>query len=269
MKLFSTMLVVALLAVATVARADDYEDEIATPSLPSSAQEEVVVGEDTDPAPALDYGYMPSWAHGCCERVPSHADRLWDGYCHERHHSCGWGHCRMFDGHLFGDLWPTSHCCGKTFCGNGPFQKGCCKQKCCRQKCCKQKCKPRCKPTCRKQKCKPKCCKQKCCHKLHLPKIRLPKLRCAKAKCCLSKMKCCNAKARLTKVRKRCCHKLRLPKLRLFHRCCKPKCCGKGKGAAGTVIEDTVIEGTEPNAIPAPDMDGVDAPLPPPADPSA
>lgn len=244
MKTVRLMLTIALLAVAGVATASNYDYNI-------HAQDDVVIGEDATPAPSIDgyadesYGVMPSWGTGCCERQPSKADHLWDNYCFEKHSGC----CK-------------SHCCGKTYCGTGPYSKGCCcKSKCgpkfhlpklhilgrCRTKLsgCKQKlsnCCQKAKGCCQKAPCKStKCCqkapvcqKAPCCQKAPV---------CQKAACC-KETKCCKVSTR--------CRKPLLSKLRLFRGCHSSKC-GKGKGK-GTVVNTTTNYG---DGIPSPAVDGM------------
>ena len=237
MKTVRLLLTIALLAVAGVATANNYEYNI-------HLQDDVVIGEDapvvTDqavPAPSVEsYGVMPSWATGCCERQPSKADHLWDNYCFEKHSGC----CKH------------RGCCGKTFCGTSPFSKGCC---------CKSKCGPKFhlpklhmpklnvwNKCCQKTACVKstvKSCTQKC----HRPKLL--------SKCC-QKSTCCQKpvckKPVCQKSVKGCaksvsCRKPLLSKFRLFRGCHGSKC-GKGKGAT------VVTSSNYGDAIPSPAIEG-------------
>ncbi len=200
MKFLSLLTLLALCAAASVATANVYDYDMDAPSTFSS-QEEVIIGEGEMPAPiAENYGPVPSWGGGCCERVPSPNDHVWDNYCYEKHS----GHC-------------GSGCCGRAFCGCGPFQKGCCGGK--------------------------GCCKSSCGHRFHLPRLNLLGRCCGKSKCCTQKVcqatKCC---------KQSCCKRFSLPKFRLFSRCCNSKCgkggkgCCKGQSVGSPVIESQIDE---------------------------
>ena len=241
MKTVRMLLTIALLAVAGVAVANNYEIHV---------QDDVVIGEDNGvvaeqgvPAPSVEsYGVMPSWSTGCCERQPSKADHLWDNYCFEKHSGC----CK-------------SRCFGKTFCGTGPFAKDCC----CESKCGPKRhlpnlhvlghCKRKLKNCCRKAK---SCCQKshgckttECCQKAPCQKAKpcCQKAPCQKASCC-KETKCCKTSKR--------CHKPLLSKLHLFRRCRHGKC-EKGKGA--TVVGTSTHHG---NTIPTPAVDGESLEMP-------
>jgi hypothetical protein len=224
MKMLSMFCAVAILAICSVARANDFSDDVAPPSGFANYQEDVVVGEEM-PAPAapeayegapIDSGYAPSWSGGCCGDNYGAHSHLWDNYCAEKH--CGWGLG-------FG-------CCGRAFKGCGPYSKGCCE--------------PKCGKTCRKW------------HlpKLHCPKVCLPKLH-LKDRCC-QKAKCCKAPVC---QKSKCCRKWHLPKFQLFSRHGCSKCC-KGGDAVGEVIYEGPAEVNEVpapamdvNEVPMPPMD--------------
>lgn len=274
MKTFNVALMVALVATASAVlastvlsstvRASTYDYNVHT-------QEDVVVGEEVVPAPNLgvqgveNYGVMPSWSNGCCDRQPSKADHLWDNYCFEKHSRC----CK-------------SRCCGKAYCGTGPFSKGCC----CRSKGCRKISLPKLNVW---NKCcqKASCCKSKvhsCTQKLHRPGI-LGRC-CQKAKSCCQKAPCCKKSTCCQKApccqKPKCCQKAKgcvksahcrkpiLSKFRLFRGCHSSKCC-KGKGKGGVVVDS----GYQGDALPAPAIEGDviempnEVPVPPMVDPAA
>jgi hypothetical protein len=181
MKCLRLLMIAALCLTAGVARGEVYGyDEPAADAVTPHA-DEVIVGDEGVPAgaPMMDhYGYAPSWSGGCCERVASPADHIWDDYCCERHGVWGcWNH----------------GCCERSFGCGGPFHKDCCEgggclsrlhlphlhlprlscsQKCCSpkgcsQKCCSQKCAPKCAPKCATK------CSSKCGHGHCLANFRL------------------------------------------------------------------------------------------------
>ena len=230
MKTTKMLLTMLLLATTSVVFANEYDF-----TMTDETAQEVVIGEGAVPAPSVEsYGVMPSWANGCCDRVPSKADHLWDNYCYEK--GCG----------------PNFHLpcpCQKNFCGIGPFQKQCCCKgkgaKCGRKiqlpklniwnKCCQ-------KTACVKSAVK------SCTQKVHRP--------CVKTKCCqkpvCQKPVCQKSCVKETKCKTVGCRKPLLSKLRLFRGCHGSKC-GKGKGKGGMVVPTTVNYG---DAVPTPAMDG-------------
>jgi len=263
MKTIKFLAVAALLALAGVAQANRYEEDIAAPSTLAS-QEEVVIGEGEVPAPTVEsYGVMPSWVGGCCERQYSKADHLWNGYCAQKH-GCG---C-------------NAGCCGKAFCGTGPFTKGCCcESKCGRtftlpklnlwDKCCDAA--THCKAKVRRCTQKVKHCTQKIERPQLLEKCCQKSQHCCQKACQKTETVCQKAKGCVKNVK---CRRPILSRLRLFRGCHHSKC-GKGKGKApggevyetndlpAPTIEGGVIEGDQS------DMPGEVPPVPPMADPAA
>jgi hypothetical protein len=219
MKMLNMFVALAILAVSSVALANNYSDDVAPPSGFANFQEDVVVGEELpaesvapeayEGVPVESYGYAPtnSWSSGCCGESYGGHSHLWDNYCAEKH--CGWG---GFCGR---------GCCGKAFSGCGMFRKGCCE---------------------------PKCGK---CRKFCLPKLHMPKLCCETKSfkgCSPFAKSCCEPKCGK-------CRKLHLPKLRLFSR---KGCCNKGCGKTevyygGDEVGEVIYEGQpDVNEIPTP-----------------
>ncbi len=214
MKMLNMFVALAILAVSSVALANNYRD-VAPPSGFANFQEDVVVGEELpaeniapeayEGAAVESYGYAPSssWSGGCCGDDHGAHSHLWDNYCAEKHSgwggSCGRG------------------CCGKTFSGCGLFRKGCCETKC---------------------------------RKIHLPKLHLPKFCCATKSykgCGPFAKGCCEPKCGK-------CRKLHLPKLKLFSRKgCSSKGCSTDAYYGGDEVGEAIYEGqSDVNEIPTP-----------------
>jgi hypothetical protein len=167
MNRFAMLLFAALSLAASVVRAEvvyGYDE----PAAVTPHAEEVIVGDEGVPAGVPmthDYGCAPSWSGGCCERVASPADHLWDDYCCERHSGWwGWHGC--------------GGCCGRSF-GDCGFQKDCHSQGCLSRlhlphfHLPRLNCSQKCAPKCAAPKCTTSKCGSKCGHGLCLANFRL------------------------------------------------------------------------------------------------